>query len=356
MNDRVTKKALWNLDVVSGRFTRTGDLRVLMGIDGYDHLTLETLSSKVHPEDVDAFHCLFGPFEEGDFVKACALRVFWEDGSLHTIRFLVARDRGEGSHALSGLAEDADDVSKAYETRILRSQLDGMVRERDLVVSETQKLMYHLSHDLQAPIRNVIGFSQAVIERHSQGLDAKGRDYLQRVAHESGRMNQMISGLLQMSRLGTCPLNIQPLDLSEMVRSRSQILLEKYQRPMEFHVQDEVSLDGDAHMMDILLGELLDNACKFSMPRSNPCISFGARDGPDCSTIYLRDNGVGFDPSYSAKLFTPFQRLHTEREFPGIGMGLAIVSIIVNRHGGRVWCESNSGDGATFVFTIPNRV
>jgi light-regulated signal transduction histidine kinase (bacteriophytochrome) len=159
-----------------------------------------------------------------------------------------------------------------------------------------------------------------------------------------------------MSRLGTCPLNIQPLDLSEMVRSRSQILLEKYQRPMEFHVQDEVSLDGDAHMMDILLGELLDNACKFSMPRSNPCISFGARDGPDCSTIYLRDNGVGFDPSYSAKLFTPFQRLHTEREFPGIGMGLAIVSIIVNRHGGRVWCESNSGDGATFVFTIPNRV
>lgn len=356
MNDRVTKKALWNLDVVSGRFTRMGDLRVVMGLDGYDRLTLETLSSMVHPQDVDAFHCLFSPFEEEDFVKTGAMRVFWEDGSQHTIRFLVARDAGEGSQTISGLAEDADDVSMSDETRGLRSQLDGMVRERDLLLIETQKLMYHLSHDLQAPIRNVIGFSQAVIERHSQGLDAKGRDYLQRVAQESGRMNRMISGLLQMSRLGTSPMNVKPLDLSEMVRCRSKILMEKYQRTMEFHVQDDVSLDGDAHMLEVLLGELLDNACKFSMPRSNPCINFGARNGPDCSTIYVRDNGVGFDPSYSAKLFTPFQRLHTEREFPGIGMGLAIVSIIVTRHGGRVWCESNSGGGATFLFTIPNKV
>jgi light-regulated signal transduction histidine kinase (bacteriophytochrome) len=190
------------------------------------------------------------------------------------------------------------------------------------------------------------------MERHSQGLDAKGKDYLQRVVQESGRMNLMIAGLLRMSRIGSNPLKVQSLDLSAIVREKADRCMEKHKRRINFQLQEGVRVDADADMIDLLMEELLDNACKFSMHRTDPYVSFGLVEDASVPTVYVRDNGVGFDPDYSGKLFNPFQRLHSADEFPGIGIGLAVAYAIVRRHGGRIWAESDINEGATFYFTV----
>jgi light-regulated signal transduction histidine kinase (bacteriophytochrome) len=250
------------------------------------------------------------------------------------------------------LAENAIGLREVEKMKEMQGLLYRAREERDIVVGESQRLMYHLSHDLQAPIRNVIGFSQAIMERHSQGLDAKGKDYLHRVVQESGRMNLMMAGLLRLSRIGTRPMGTQTLDLSSIARDKAEIMRDRHQRSIDFLIQDGVKVDADAYMMDILMEELLDNACKFSMHCADPFVSFGSLEDASIPTIYVRDKGAGFDPNYSDKLFNPFQRLHSEDEFPGIGMGLAMAYAIVRRHGGRIWAESKINEGATFFFTL----
>ena len=166
-------------------------------------------------------------------------------------------------------------------------------------------------------------------------------------------MNLMIAGLLQLSRLSTLPMNIRTLDLSAIAQGKAESLRKKYQRSIRFLIQGGIHVNGDEHLMDILIGELMDNSCKFTSTRDDPTISFGLREGEGGPSVFIQDNGVGFDPVYSDRLFTPFQRLHSENEFPGIGMGLAIASLIVRRHGGIIRGESMVDSGATFLFTIP---
>jgi signal transduction histidine kinase len=354
MPDQVTNRSIWELDSKLRRFTRTGDLNALMGLDARDPVTIEMISSMVVTEDRSVLCDLFdAPLERG-FFKTGVLRVTWKDGSTHALRFLVGPDVGvEGAHQI-GIVESADgEHGTMMSTDDLVYQLEGVKRQRDMILDETQRTMYHLAHDLQAPIRHVMGFSQAIKERHSQGLDAKGMDYLNRVVQESGHMNLMIAGLLQLSRLSTLPMNIRTLDLSAIAQGKAESLRKKYQRSIRFLIQGGVHVNGDEHLMDILIGELMDNSCKFTSTRDDPTISFGLREGEGGPSVFIQDNGVGFDPVYSDRLFTPFQRLHSENEFPGIGMGLAIASLIVRRHGGIIRCESMVDSGATFLFTIP---
>ena len=340
------------MNIKDGRFTKIADLRTLMGLKAKDPVTIETLSSMVHPDYRDVFLKLFqAPFEK-DWVKEGEIRIIWKDGSDHTLRLIVFPHEGGADAPLIGMAVNVVEPNKLEVIDEMQRHLDRTVEERDVVVSESQRLIYHLSHDLQAPIRNVVGFSQAIMERHSQGLDAKGKDYLQRVVQESGRMNLMIAGLLKMSRIGSRPMKVQSLDLSAIAREKADQIVEKHKGNITFQFQEGVRVDADADLMDLLMEELLDNACKFSMHRTDPYVSFGLVEDASVPTFYVRDNGVGFDPDYSGKLFNPFQRLHSADEFPGIGIGLAVAYAIVRRHGGRIWAESNINEGATFYFTL----
>jgi light-regulated signal transduction histidine kinase (bacteriophytochrome) len=306
----------------------------------------------VHPDDRDVFLGLFKAPHEKDRAKEGDMRIIWKDGTEHTLHLIVFPHEGRADAPLKGLAEIALEPEAEERIKEMRCRLEKTERERDIVASESQRLVYHLSHDLQAPIRNVIGFSQAIMERHSQGLDAKGKDYLQRVVQESGRMNLMIAGLLRISRIGSRPMRVDSLDLSAMVREKADQVKMRHRRGIAFQIQEGVRVDADAYMIELLMEELLDNACKFSMHRTDPSVWFGLLDGAPVPTFYVRDNGVGFDPDYSGKLFGPFQRLHSEDEFPGIGIGLSVAYAIVRRHGGRIWGESDVDGGATFFFTL----
>ena len=218
---------------------------------------------------------------------------------------------------------------------------------------ELESFSYSVSHDLRAPLRAINGFSQALLEDYADCLDAPGREHLQRVHRAAGRMGELIDALLQLSRVGRAALSRRPVSLSDIACSlRADLMKVEPDRLIEIKVQDGVVADADRGLMKVVLDNLLSNAWKFTARTDQPIVRFGTESREDGLVYFVSDNGAGFDMTYAAKLFQPFQRLHTQEEFPGTGIGLATVRRIVDRHGGKVWAESEVGRGATVYFTI----
>jgi len=218
---------------------------------------------------------------------------------------------------------------------------------------ELEAFSYSVSHDLRTPLRSIDGFSQALLEDYHDKLDKEGIDYLRRVRNETQRMGQLIDDFLQLSRLTRVELNFEKVDLSSMAHD---ILIQHQRdnpsRKVKNIVEDNLSVKGDEKLLKIMFENMLGNAWKFTSKKSKATIEFGQVKNKDEKVFFIRDNGAGFDNNYADKLFIPFQRLHSDEEFDGTGIGLGIVQRIINRHGGRIWVESEVGKGATFYFTL----
>jgi PAS domain S-box-containing protein len=218
---------------------------------------------------------------------------------------------------------------------------------------ELEAFSYSVSHDLRAPLRAIDGFSQVLLEDYAQKLDEQGRAHLGRIRKASQRMAQLIDDLLALSRINRTELRHAPVDLSAIAREVAAELGEREPaRGIAWEIAPGLVAHGDPHLLRIALGNLLENAWKFTRGRPRASIALGARDGGGERVFFVRDDGVGFDMAYASKLFSPFQRLHPQAEFEGTGIGLVTVQRIVHRHGGRIWAESAVGQGATFLFTI----
>jgi light-regulated signal transduction histidine kinase (bacteriophytochrome) len=218
---------------------------------------------------------------------------------------------------------------------------------------ELEAFSYSVSHDLRAPLRAIDGFSQALLEDYPERLDEQGRHYLDRVREASQRMGELIGDLLQLSRVSREPMRWEPVDLSAMAR---EIIAEQRvpepERQVEVTIADGLVANGHPVLLHSLLLNLLGNAWKFTRRRADAQIEFGTTEHEGELAFFVRDNGAGFDMTYAEKLFTPFQRLHSQDEFPGNGIGLATVQRVVNRHGGQAWAEGVVDQGATFYFTL----
>lgn len=237
-------------------------------------------------------------------------------------------------------------------------QLNKDLEERALQLEATNKELeafsYSVSHDLRAPLRTIDGFSLAVLEDFGDQLNDEGRNYLMRIRNAAQRMAQLIDDLLNLSRVTRAPLNPEPTNLSTIAQGIVRNLQESdSKRIVEFAITPKINANVDPRLMKVVLENLLNNAWKFTSKQEFARIEFGARDDLTDERVYfVRDNGAGFDMAYVNKLFGAFQRLHTNSEFPGIGIGLAIVQRIINRHGGRVWAEGEVDKGAAFYFTL----
>jgi light-regulated signal transduction histidine kinase (bacteriophytochrome) len=211
-----------------------------------------------------------------------------------------------------------------------------------------------VSHDLRAPLRAISGFSQILEDDYGNQLDDTAADYLGRIRKSVLRMDELIGSLLELSRLSRRAITPTHIDMSQLARTIiNQKREEQPQCRIDIQVDDVPPAHGDAKLIGVLLENLIENACKYSTQQERPCIRFGCREDIDGPVYYVKDNGVGFDMKYSDKLFGVFQRLHTEKQFEGTGIGLATVKRIVDRHGGRVWAEGARNKGATFYFTLP---
>ena len=247
---------------------------------------------------------------------------------------------------------------KGAEAEVLRlnEDLERRVKERtaqlEIINKELEAFSYSVSHDLRAPLRSIRGFSEVLLERYCKQLDPTGQEFLKRACQSSQQMETLIEDLLKLSRVSRSELQRQEVNLSRIAESlASELKKSDPQRAVEFVIEPGLEARGDERLLRVALDNLLRNAWKFTSKQPCAKIEVGCSKGPP-QAFFVRDNGAGFDMTYSNRLFGVFQRLHTVSEFPGTGIGLATVQRIVARHGGRVWATGEVNRGATF-FTLP---
>jgi light-regulated signal transduction histidine kinase (bacteriophytochrome) len=234
-----------------------------------------------------------------------------------------------------------------------RRSLADEVEAHKKTLAEMEAFNYSVSHDLRAPLRPLDGFSQALLEDYGDQLDATAKDYLERIRAAAQRMGQLIDDLLRLSRFSRAAIRPQSVDLAAMAGAiLAELRGSDLQRDIECVVAPEVRVDADPGLLRIVLENLLRNAWKFTSKEPHARIEVGKRIEQGIETYFVRDNGVGFDPTYAATLFQPFRRLHTNAEFEGSGIGLAIAQRIIHHHGGRIWAEAMPNEGATLSFTL----
>jgi PAS domain S-box-containing protein len=243
------------------------------------------------------------------------------------------------------------------EIRRLNEGLERRVLERtaelQAVNRELEAFAYSVSHDLRAPLRSIDGFSQLLLEDCADSLDAEGQDYLQRVRAASQRMAQLIEDILALSRITRREMHRELVDLSALVREVAAELGQcDPDRRVEFVIAEGVVVDGDAGLLRVVLENLLGNAWKFTARHPRARIEFGVTQHDGKEAYFVRDDGAGFDMACADRLFGAFQRLHSVTEFEGTGIGLATVQRVIHRHGGQVWAEGVTEQGATFCFTL----
>ncbi|MDE2039609.1 MAG: PAS domain S-box protein [Elusimicrobia bacterium] len=231
------------------------------------------------------------------------------------------------------------------------AQAESEKRTSDLQAlnKELETFAHSASHDLRAPLRKIDAFSQIIMQRGK--LDEEDRSYFARIRAATGRLQEIIDGILTLARVKEQPVALSDFDLSEVARQIAAEMREP-SRKAAFVIAPGVRVHGDRRLLTIALHNLLDNAWKYTCKRSGARIEFGSKVLDGRTVYFVRDNGVGFDMRFVGTLFKAFQRLHSDPDFPGIGLGLEVVERIIGRHHGRVWAESRVNEGATFYFTL----
>ncbi len=262
---------------------------------------------------------------------------------------------------IDALVYSAVDVTEARRTeekiRLLNAHLLRHASEMQEANKELEAFSYSVSHDLRAPLRSINGFCQLIVEDYADKLGPEGQHYFERIQSATKQMDTLIDDILKLSRTNRAEVKREQVNLSQIVAQIKERLAGlDPSRTVTVSIQEDIIAVGDPTMMHIMLTNILENAWKFSKTTKKPKISFGTTTKNGEQVYFVKDNGVGFDMAYGSKIFLPFQRLHQSKDYPGTGIGLAIVQRIIKHHQGTIWAESQVGKGATFYFTLPERV
>ena len=251
---------------------------------------------------------------------------------------------------------------KQQQQEILRlnSDLEDRVQLRTAQLAEANKELesfaYSVSHDLRSPLNTIHGFSKLLAKLDAEHISDKGKHYLDRIGVGVTQMGELIEGLLTLAHLSREEIKSERVDLSAMARQIERDHREREpqrQQQVQVHVQDGLYAHGDPRLLSAVLQNLIANAWKFSSKKPLARIEVGSEPGPDGNQVYfVKDNGAGFDMAFAHKLFGTFERLHSPGDFVGTGIGLATVKRVIERHGGKVWADSQLNEGAAFYFTL----
>jgi light-regulated signal transduction histidine kinase (bacteriophytochrome) len=237
----------------------------------------------------------------------------------------------------------------------LEARNDRLQRAVQAANQEIDALTFSIAHDLRTPLMHIDGFAQLLQTSTGAVLDRENRDHLERIIGATRSMNELIGALVEYSRVNSAELIMSEVDLEDVLSEALELVRPwSNGRSIQWQRTRLPAVHGDENLLRQVFVNLVANAVKYTRPRDPAVIEIGTRAEPAPEvTVFVRDNGVGFDPQYASRLFSPFQRLHSADAFRGPGMGLAKVRRIVSRHGGRVWAEARVGEGATFFFSLP---
>ena len=280
-----------------------------------------------------------------------------KDGSrfLANVIITALRDDNGGLRGFAKIIRDVTEKKQAEEGQRQLNQEQALRSQLEASNKELEAFTYSVSHDLRAPLRSVDSFSRIVLEDYGPTLGDEGNRLLGIVRSEAQRMGCLIDDLLRFSRIGRSEMVNAECDMAEIVGHTLASFDSKVMGGVSIELKVIPPAFGDLAMLRQVWFNLVSNAVKFSSKTVGPTIEIGGTSGTDASTYYIKDNGAGFDPRFAKKLFGVFQRLHSEQEFEGTGVGLAIVQRTIHRHGGSVWAEGKVGEGATFYFTLPRQ-
>ncbi len=260
----------------------------------------------------------------------------------------LAAAQAQMRRLLKGATQRLSETNEELERRVA-----ARTQELENINRELQAFSYSVSHDLRAPLRAINGYSHILEQECSGKLDDESRGYLDRIHAASDKMGRLIDGMLELAQLARKEIDLVGVDMSEMAGELVEELRGAApERRVRVDIEPGLTAQADATLLRNVLSNLLGNAWKYSERTPSPEIAFGRTRWQGEAAFFVRDNGAGFDMQYAEKLFQPFQRMHRDSEFPGTGLGLASVRRIVERHGGRIWAEAETGKGATFYFTL----
>ncbi len=296
--------------------------------------------------------------ELAEMAEKCIRQVFDTAQPMHT-----EYQYDENSYALWWLAPEfgpdgqvisvvttALDIS---ERRRIEDELRARTLELQASNRELESFSYSVSHDLRAPLRALNGFSRILLDDFNELLPESGKGYLNRIREAAQQMSHLIDDMLRLSRITRAEMRHDQVNLAEMANwIVDSLKTHEPERAVTVNIQNNLLAQGDEGLLRMAIENLLNNAWKFSAKTNSAEIEVGKIIVQGKETFFIRDNGIGFDMNYADKLFAVFQRLHSPSEFPGTGIGLAIVQRVIHRHGGRIWAESEPGKGATFYFTL----
>ncbi|AFZ67091.1 PAS domain S-box [Deinococcus peraridilitoris DSM 19664] len=352
----------WELDVRDQSATRSLRHDEIFGYpQGHPAWTYDVFIAHVLPEDREDVTRKYGVALERGEAWDFECRIRRADGE---VRWIWARgevlrsEDGTPTHIL-GLVQDITE-GKLAEAAIqeLNTQLEARVRERtrslEAANEELEAFSYSVSHDLRTPVRHITGFTSILRKSLGDKLDEKSARALTVVEVAAERMNTLIDAMLDLSRTSRQPVRVKLVDLGALVSAvRTELESDVLERRVRWQVSELPLVPGDHELLRQAMLNLLSNALKYTSKQDEAVIEVWVEDRADEWAVFVRDNGAGFDPRYQDKLFGVFQRLHRHEEFEGVGVGLANVRRIVQRHGGRVWAEGKPGEGATFGFSLP---
>ena len=263
-----------------------------------------------------------------------------------------ALDAGEPVDLDKGVLWIVDDIGeRKHAEHVLKATLDQLERYND----ELAQFAYVASHDLQEPLRAIVGFLQLLETRYNGQLDAKGRHYIERSVKAGHRMQRLISDLLALSRVNTRDKGFETTDFNEIMDKVVARLQSRIKQKNAGIVRARMpSAMADASQMETLFFNLVSNALKYNESQA-PQVEIGWSESDSQYRFHVKDNGIGISPKFYDRIFIVFQRLHGRREYSGTGVGLTLCKKIVERHGGRIWVESEAGTGSTFFFTLPSQ-
>ena len=356
-----TRPGIWETDQVTGAMTINARWAEMLGytVEELEPIQYSTWTGLLHPDDLPMAmerhraHCA----QEIPYFE-CDLRMRHKDGRwiwVNTRGRVHRRDASGKALFMSGTHMDITDrVTAQEEVGALNASLELRVAQRTADLERTLKDMeaisYSIAHDLRAPLRAVNGFASVIAESDMAARDPASRDMFERIVRSSRNMGQMLTDMLSLLQVVRVDLVPVPVDMAEVARAAIDALVDGDSRVC-VELQDLPMALGDAPLLRQVMFNLIDNAVKYSLHQAVPTVWVG--HDPARGAYFVRDNGMGFDMAHAGKLFGLFQRLHAGSEVPGMGVGLAIVARIIERHGGRIWAESRPGEGATFWWTLP---
>jgi PAS domain S-box-containing protein len=351
---------IWDWDINNDILTWDDGMFKLYGIEksGFSSV-YDAWVSKLHPEDKLKIDQDIQSAISGSKEYNTEFRIIAGDLSVHYIRAtaIFEYDNEGKATRMIGVNWDITESKKAEaEIKLLNEELEKKIIERTRQLENSNKELesfsYSVAHDLRAPLRAVNSYAQILKEDYEQYIDADGKQVLKNIHNNATKMGALIDELLTFSRLGRKEIHKTTIDMNTMLQSIVDDFKQTTQVQAAIHIGSMPVVQADYTLLHQVLVNLLSNAIKYSAKKEHPVVEIFTEQQDGKTVFVIKDNGAGFDMQFADKLFGVFQRLHSEKEFEGNGVGLAIVHRIISKHGGRVWAEGKENMGATFYFTL----